>query len=100
MDPQTRLECLRLAGGDLAKAQALYAFVIGEQSQQPALLNDPVKAFEAECAKRRVRVIAAVSAAGVAPSTYWRWRHGKQDPRRATMRRLHETLDRLSRSAA
>jgi transcriptional regulator with XRE-family HTH domain len=58
---------------------------------------DPLKQFEDDCAKAGVSVPDVLKDAGVAQSTWWRWKNDRFEPRGATLRKLREALDRKSR---
>ncbi len=39
---------------------------------------------------------AALKHAGVASTTYWRWRHGGKEPLASTLRRIRASINELS----
>ncbi len=57
-----------------------------------AMHYDPIPDFEAACAGAGVQIAQALKNAGVAQSTYWRWKNGKFEPKSATIRRLYEAI--------
>lgn len=60
---------------------------------------DPLKQFEDDCAEAGVSVPDVLKDAGVAQSTYWRWKNDRFEPRSATIRKLRDSLDRRSKKS-
>lgn len=59
-------------------------------------MDDPLADFEAECTERGAKPADVIRAAGVAPSTYWRWRKDKFEPRPRTIRKLREAIGQVA----
>jgi predicted transcriptional regulator len=54
---------------------------------------DPLAQIEADAAARGVEIGDALKVAGVAVSTWWRWKEGKFEPRASTVRRIREAIE-------
>lgn len=59
-----------------------------------------VTELEALAAQAGVPIFDALARAGVAKSTYWRWRHDGKDPLSATLRKVRSAIRELSEQAA
>ena len=54
-----------------------------------------VTELEALAAKAKVRMSKVLAEAGVASTTYWRWRHAGIEPNTKTVRRIKDAIDAL-----
>jgi hypothetical protein len=45
---------------------------------------------------RDIPMSAALRLSGVAPSTYWRWRHADKEPLTTTVRKIRAAIEALS----
>lgn len=59
-----------------------------------------VTEIESLASTRGVEMGAALAKAGVATSTYWRWREGRTDPQSKTLRRIKAAISDLSVASA
>lgn len=55
-----------------------------------------VRELEDLAEKVSVNIFDALAKAGVASSTYWRWRHDGKEPLTATVRRVRAAINELS----
>lgn len=58
--------------------------------------NDPLAQLEADAAVSGVEMEAVLKQAGVAGTTWWRWKEKRFEPRAATVRRMREALVSLT----
>lgn len=62
---------------------------------------DPIAEIELACGAAGLSIDAVLERAGVAHTTWWRWKGGKFEPRPATLRKIKSAMDALaSRDAA
>ena len=61
---------------------------------------DPIADLKAYASERGVKITAATAQAGIAYSTYWRWKEGKALPNYATVLRVRRAIDQLADKAA
>lgn len=57
-----------------------------------------VEEIEALATTANVSMSVVLKRAGVAPTTWWRWRKGAFDPRQATLRKIRGVLDETIRA--
>jgi hypothetical protein len=63
-------------------------------------MHDPLSEIEAECAACGLDLRKVLAAAGVAPSTWWRWKNDKFEPRTRTLRAISEEIARGKQQSA
>lgn len=61
---------------------------------------NPTSEIERECADAGLDIVQVLSKAGIAYSTWWRWKDGRFEPRPATLRRLRAVIQASSQEAA
>ena len=61
----------------------------------PHDMHDWSSRFEASCEDLGISVVDALKEAAVAPSTLWRWKSGRFEPRAKTLRLLEGALEKL-----
>lgn len=55
-----------------------------------------VRELEQLARSAKIPITRALARAGVANSTYWRWRHEGQDPQASSLRKVREAIQELA----
>lgn len=57
------------------------------------MIDPEIEKLEIRASKLRLRMTHVLAANGIAPSTWWRWRHGKAAPRPSKLREVARAIE-------